>query len=741
MVTTPKIPKMAFLLLKFYQYIHYWYDYCMSSWPFTWIAGFRRLKEPTPDTVSSVVLIIQNLYKLQKGQSGLTLLDICKSVEQLNFYEDILSIKDEMYDLNLLQHCISVNYGDIARLILQKVDYPLCVKCNSPSHLAAYMGHTNVLIPLAEKRPYDLLKPAGICYPSLHEPTSHFRRFGFVFEAKYKCEEVKYLPIEWAIIGDHVQCAEFIIGKMIELGIHDNSLSQYLHFAACKGAEKCLKYFVRLYPDKVNEPNENGDVPLLQAVVWGRECAKILIDHGADVNMVAENGDTALHRLYRNDIDGIFAIFDTTRYLLTTGTEQLINSINLKGETALHLLVTHVSYIGGNYFHAEQRTVPRWQMQPDYQDQVIQTIELILSYNADPHIYDLLQLQPLNKLMHVTLKSSQPGNPLDCVQGSINSKYVYRNDYGSLARAIRVLTRNGAEVNTSCEIGHTPLICLLHALMNTEMPDLVQQSRDIIQACSLLLENGSNCNFFSEDNCTCASLLARLAKKMFVTETPGLYLENDVELKTNYGNFINTLLVLFLRHGLNPNFKTTKKSHHLSGGSGNSLIEFVHVTASATKCLDFEMVHKWLCTLLKWGADPDLEAYPADPIICHSQSSIFLKRQGTQAVSHYIHDVKELHAIFENGHAEQLLMLFYKTMDHKILYDCLTTACFMARFHPLGATGRDFLAVLNRLTEQPRSLKQIARVAIYKAVNRKLTSTIYQLPLPNAMKRYLLEIE
>ena len=171
------------------------------------------------------------------------------------------------------------------------------------------------------------------------------------------------------------------------------------------------------------------------------------------------------------------------------------------------------------------------------------------------------------------------------------------------------------------------------------------------------------------------------------------------------------------------------------------MIEFVRLTICASSGDDFDVIHNWLRILLQWGADPDIESYPSDPMICHSQSSIFLKKLTTQAINHYIHEVKEIQAIFENGHAEELLMLFYKSMDHKVLYECLSTACFMTRFHPQGATGQNFLSLLNRMMEQPRSLKQMARVTIYKAVDRKLMASIDQLPLPRALKNYLLDIE
>lgn len=720
-----------------YHCLCYIYDCFRSTWPVSLVYGHKPLK-PAPDTKSRVLQIIQQIRQEEGQETNLT--DNLKSIEGLPFSEDILAIKDGIHGMNLLQHGVCLNQKEIANLLTNKAYISSSTNCNYPLHLAAALGRTYILHTLLEKHPRDVNKTCGLCYPHLHEPVDYHRRFGFMFEPTYHCEVEKYKPIEYAILGDHLESVQLLSDIMVSQN-RGHSLPGYLHFAARHGAEKCIQHFIEKYPEQINKPDSKGDVPLLLAVVWGRKCSKLLIDNGADVNMVAENGDTALHRLYRNDIDGIFAVFDTTRYLLTTGIEQLINSINLKGETALHLLTTHVSYIGGNFYHPAQREVPRWQLQPDYQEQVIQTLKLLLDFNADPHIFDSNCLQPLNKLLHVTMKASQPDNKCECIQASINSIYIYRNDFKSLGRAIDVLVQNGSDVNTRCSIGHTPLILLVQALLNTEIPDIVQQASDILTAIEILLKNGAKCNFVSDDQSTFSTMLACLAQRVLVNMPGGTGNDMSHNIKSQFAVFINDLLVKFLQYGLDPNFTSSKKSEHLTGGTGNALIEFVRLSVKACDAVDFQMLHTWLKTLLQWGADPDLEPYPSDPIICHSQSSIFLKKQGTQALSHYIHEVKELQAILDNGSAEELLLLFYKTMDHKVLFECLATACFMARFHPLGATGQSFLAILNSMTDRPRTLRQIARVSIYKSIDRQIATKVELLPLPKALKTYLLEIE
>lgn len=721
--------KFTTLLSLPYHCLLYIYDYVLHTWPVTFLHSYTTT-EVSEETSSAIQNIIDLLHCYPQDPSPQKTLEICQQIEQLNFNEHILGIQNN--DLNLLQYAVISNCTEAVELVLQRCRYVPRNTCNSATHLAAMLGHEDLMVNLVKKQPAELYRSSGLCYPGNHEPFSHSRRLGLVFQDKFHCQQDLLLPLEWAISGDHLSCVKKLIFLMNPSKNKTNfDFPRFLHFAACKGAKRCLEYFVKFCPEEINNVNSNGDVPLLEAVVWGRECIQVLIDNGAEVDRVALNGDTALHRLYRNDIDGIFAIFETTRYLLTTGIEQLVNSINHHGETALHLLMTHVSYIGGNYYH-EHRQKPRGSMQSDYQKQVIQTIELLLSFNADPHIFDSLHFQPLNKLLHVTMKASHPHDPLECVQNSINSKYIYRNDFCSLNKAIKILIKHGADVNTQCTIGHTPVILLLQSIIRTEVSDLIDQADDIISAFKEILQNGAKCNFLSEDQRTSCSLLAELAKKGFMRGTA-----RDSDFRRAYGDFVNEILMIFLKYGLNPNYITTKNA----GGHGNGLVEFVRLSVHGTNEVAFEMIHQWLKTLLQWGADPDIEPYPSDSIICHSQSSIFLKKQGTQALNHYINEVKQVQAILTKGHAEELLLLFYKTMDHKILFECLTNACFMARVQPLGPSGQHFLAVLNSLGDKPRSLKQMARVSIYKSLHRKIMTDVDLLPLPKAMKNYLKDIE
>ena len=234
-----------------------------------------------------------------------------------------------------------------------------------------------------------------------------------------------------------------------------------------------------------------------------------------------------------------------------------------------------------------------------------------------------------------------------------------------------------------------------------------------------------------------SSIVAKFAARYFT-----IPLSDDSEiLREQFSELVCEVLKAHFMHGLNPNVLTSAKSQFLKGGTGNAMIEFVHLSKLAKCPSDFAVIRRWLTVILQWGGDPDVEPYQSEPIICHSQSSIFLRHQGTQPVGHYLHEMRDEDSLYKDGYAEELLMLFYHSMSHKELYDCLNSTRSMTRFHPMGAVGKKLLQILSSMSESPRSLMAISRVAIYKSIDRQLARKVPHLPIPNPLKKYLLDVQ
>ena len=219
--------------------------------------------------------------------------------------------------------------------------------------------------------------------------------------------------------------------------------------------------------------------------------------------------------------------------------------------------------------------------------------------------------------------------------------------------------------------------------------------------------------------------------------------QRDAYLKLTLSDCLKSVLVILLQHGLHSNHCSLKCKREVEGDSGNLLVELVKLTQFIRAPSDFDFIHEWVLTSLQWGANPDIEPYPSDSIICHSQSSIYLKTKGTQPVNQYMYQIQDIVPLFEGGHAENLLQLFYNVMDHNALYQCLGNAKFMSRFDPTSnrVPSRIFLKMISKLMSQPRSMKQIARVAIYKAIDRKMNLRVKHLPIPHSLQEYLVNVE
>ncbi|CAG5135830.1 unnamed protein product [Candidula unifasciata] len=728
-----------------YGYFSTLYQYMRSVWPVSLVYEYL-LVPPSEETTQSVLTII-SLLKCSEDK----LPETFKLLKLLPKDEDWQNIVDKVTGYDILQLAVLARQKDVIQFLLSSGCDPDRYTCSPPVHLAAFTGQENLLQLLLDSGAKGNLR-RGICYPKPHVPVScEARYFGFVQHPVYLCGTQRLTPVQCAIHQNHLPCVQTILKKE---GTGKKSLSPHvlLMYACTEGASDCIQYFVDNYPECINSYLQ-GDTPLLAAVPWGEKCATILLNSGADVHLKSEGiQETALHRLYRQNIDGLFTIYDTTKYLLTTGLEQEVNAYTHLGETPLHMLVSHVSYTGGNYVDP-QRQISRAKLQEGYQSQVLAAIQLLLEFNADPHLLNRPGLTSLSRMLHIGLKAVHSCDPCECVCSSQPDIFIqdYRHDYRNLARALEILLKFGSEVNFACSVGHTPLILMLQILVYDDLANVCCQHREVLGALQVLLQNGAKPNISDGDRGTAYSLISAMCKRCFQARYQDDNPNNPCQsLRQQFAEIINDVMALLLQHGLEPNYITTKLAHHFSGGAGNGLIEIVKLAGIAVSSFEFELIEKWIRTLLQWGADPDLEPYPSEPIICHCQSSIFLKKLGTQPIGLYIHEVKDKENLKNDPVVQRVLMMFYSSMNHASLHESLSSTKSFIHLQPSSAGTScvsglcdgsiSFLMLVGAMSEHPRSLKEISRVVIYKSLNRQLAKKVDSLPLPAVVKRYLLDV-
>lgn len=89
-------------------------------------------------------------------------------------------------------------------------------------------------------------------------------------------------------------------------------------------------------------------------------------------------------------------------------------------------------------------------------------------------------------------------------------------------------------------------------------------------------------------------------------------------------------------------------------------------------------------------------------------------------------------------HFARIIRLYYMAMRHDPLYACLRLLYEQTGMNPNKSA---LCNVIRELCFKPRTLKQIARVVIYNSVGQRPALVVNKLPLPSALKEYLLNFE
>ncbi|CAH1799291.1 unnamed protein product [Owenia fusiformis] len=668
------------------------------------------------------------------------LLDDCPSHEALHEV-----VTDNGY--NIFQEAVIRNNALLVKALIRKGFSVDQGRCSKPIHLACKLGHLDLVKILIENGAKTDIE-TGMCYPNSHLPHYQPRsKFQFMDKDIFDCDRDHMLPLLYAIQGNHVDIVRLLLENQETLQPVWLIQKYPLHYACHSGSFDCMKYLLEQCPTHLKLPDSRGLYPLHYSVQWTKQQVQYLIESNANVHVISNNGETALHSVF-NTLKNPLEINRITKLLLGTGMEQDVNIKDRQGDLALHALVTHVNR-RVSFFQPAKETpiVPLSQRtrfaeiqedplgQSEYQTEVLKALDTLLKYNCEANVQNKNGFTPLHKLLLVF--NHLISNPREVYSKGRSFHDTFLVDFDILCKAVEILLTHGSDPNAMTMNGRPALTIILKGILNTDPALLPKYSAGFLRLIDTLCRHGADCNAMLASPSGIVALLARFGQR--IVGPDGLRWTGN--LKQLHASFLNDLLQLFLRHNLNPNCITNMTKKHLEGGSGNGLIEFVRLTQSIRTPSDLDIIYDWILTLLQWGANPDIEPYPSEPIICHSQSSIFLKPKGTQAVNHYMYDIQDFRSFFDGGHAERLLYLFYNVMDHEPLFQCLGTAKFMSRFDPHRAPNGQFMSILQGLSKEPRSLKQIARVSIYKAMGRRLATGVPQLHYPNPLKKYLLDVE
>lgn len=281
----------------------------------------------------------------------------------------------------------------------------------------------------------------------------------------------------------------------------------------------------------------------------------------------------------------------------------------------------------------------------------------------------------------------------------------------------------------------------------------------------ILLQHGAN------PNCSYRSNLTPLHVLIF-TVSENFTLNCDAQKRQNF-EFIKDILLLLLQHGLDCNLTY---QHVLQ-----SVMDMVQNMRTSR---DMLQIYELAKTLIQYGVDPNellnIRDTSGSAIVVSEIENYGVRMRGALTANAERSGSGADVVVGANGgistaggyrgsfrtHSRHILFyyivlitkkefvlsetpftyhnviqLFYYTMDHDPLYNCLKSLHDFYMAQVPSKLTEQLIALITSLYRKPRSLKQICRHRIYKSVNNRLALNVNKLNLPAPMRDYVLNFE
>lgn len=497
--------------------------------------------------------------------------------------------------------------------------------------------------------------------------------------------------VYYAIDSDHVEILELLMQQGEGNWLPWQQKQPLLHLACERGAWNCVKFLVSERSLEINQCYDEY-YPIHQAALHDIKFLELLIQCGADVRVrTATQQMTVLHVVFLLGKKSADETLQMVKLLLDHGLRELINEADSLGNTPLHALIVRYALEEARYgYDHEPPPWNKWDM--------LHIMRYLIQNGASPSI-------------------NRPGNSaLACVLRHVRD-WEFRYDL------LDMLLQHGGNPNLVGRDGSVPLMVCLVPLINKNPLHYLTHTMKVfyLNCVRLLCKHGAN------PNCSSRSTLTPLHVLVF---TASEYITLSGDEKTQAFAFIQQLLIVLLQHGLDPNVRFSQRTSH-------TLLSLMDMVQNARSASDLDFVYDLTCTLLQYGANPNVNICTTEPVICHSQSSVYLKKPSNQVLYFYVQLILQKEELLCDGQHrfERLIWLYYYAMNHRELYGCLKILYTQTSLVPM----RHILSsLLRHLYMQPRTLKQIARVSIYSALKCRTAQNVGKLPLPAPIKEYII---
>ncbi|XP_023223823.1 ankyrin-3 [Centruroides vittatus] len=593
---------------------------------------------------------------------------------------------------NLLQRAIGFNCVELVRWILNRGCDVNRGGCSLPLHIAALHG-TEEIVELLLKHGARVDLEARMCFPGPHNQICEMRSVlssnTTVDRSSERLQSAEY----YAIDGDQAEILELLLAQGEDNWLPWQQKRPLLHLACERGAWNCVKYLVAERSEEINQCYDEY-YPIHQAALQDLKFLELLIQCGADVTVkTATQQMTVLHVVLLLGKKSAEETSCTLKLLLDHGCRKFINEPDSLSNTPLHGLIVRYALEESRYGYVnEPRPWNKWDM--------LHLVRYLLYNGSRPSI------------------NHRGNSALACVLRHVR-------DWEFRYELLDMLLQNGGNPNCVGRDGSVPLMVCLVPLINKDPLHRLTHSKKVfyLNSVRLLCKHGANPNCSSISNLTPLHVLVFTASEYITL--------NREEEKSNAFAFIRQLLIILLQHGLDPNVRFSQRTQHI-------LLALMDMVQNARMPSDLDYVYDLTLTLLQYGANPNTSVITTEPMICHSQSSVFLKKSCHQVLYYYVQLVirKEELLVDLDQRFARLMWLYYYSMNHRELFTCLKILNTQMALVPV----RQIVAtILRQMYTEPRTLKQIARVKIYSALNYSVAPNINKLMLPGPLKEYLME--
>lgn len=653
--------------------------------------GGHLLSSGTSETTRNTVLaLLQDMR--EKEMSHIEWCSIETYISNIPKGENILSVASAD-GYNLLQRAIGFNCVELVKWILNRGCDVNRGSCSLPLHIAAFHG-TEEIVELLLKHGARVDLEARMCFPGPHNSNCELRFYivpgmGMADRTPDRLQSAEY----YAIDGDQAEILELLLAQGEDNWLPWQQKRPLLHLACERGAWNCVRYLVSERSDEINQCYDEY-YPIHQAAIQDLKFLELLIQCGADVQVrTATQQMTVLHVVLLSGRKSAEETLNTIKMLLDHDCKDLINEPDTLGNTPLHALIVRYALEESRYgYNQEPRPWNKWDM--------LHMVRYLLQNGASPSI------------------NHQGNSALACVLRHIR-------DWEFRYELLEMLLQNGGNPNCVGRDGSVPLMVCLVPLINKDPLHYLTHTKKVfyLNSVRLLCKYGANPNCSSRSNLTPLHVLVFTASEYII-------LNKEVE-KNNAFAFIRQLLVILLQHGLDPNVRFSQRTQHI-------LLALMDMVQNARVPNDLNYVYDLTLALLQYGANPNTSISTTEPMIYHSQSSVYIKKPSNWVLYHYIMLIirKEELLNDEEQTFTKLIWLYYYAMNHKELYKCFKILNTQTTLIPMESS---VASLLKYMRTHPRALKQITRVAIYNAMNNRVAPNINKLPLPAPLKEYLLD--